>query len=267
MNIDDQLLKWFTSNGSNILASVVAAAIVLGFQIISRAASLALAVLVTLRWSLRLLWRLRDPGRVYVVSGAITNVSEEVKSVILAGPDAIATSTLIATVGLLYPKAEVRHVYSSTFARDSYKDHLVVVGGPVNNTCCSDLLAHISTKCSFGENLEFVVPCLSNQTYEAAYDQEQNPIKDYGAVIRMVNPFDKSKDVLLVVGCDTFGVLAAAMLISSRPDAKEARVQLRKRLGLRKYFRRENYIAIVECDVLGNDIGCVSLKDFVRLEN
>lgn len=264
MNVDG-ILKWFSTNGSNILAGIVASSIVLALQVFSRAASLALAVLVTLRWSLRLLWRLRDPRRVYVVSGAITNVSEEIKSVILAGPDAIATSTLIATVGFLYPKAEVRHVYSSRFARESYKDHMVVVGGPVNNTCSADMLNHLGTHCSF-DNFKLMLPCLQNKSYEAQYDEQEKPIKDYGAVIRMINPFDKSKDTLLVVGCETFGVLAAAMLISSRPDAKDARSQLRKRLGIRKYFKRQSYIAVVECDVLGNDIGCVSLKEFFRIK-
>lgn len=63
-----------------------------------------------------------------MVSGAVSGVSEEVKAIVLAGTDAEAANSLIATAGLLYPEVDVRHVYSSIFCRDFYK--VVSANGP-----------------------------------------------------------------------------------------------------------------------------------------
>ena len=263
MGVLKSLYDWLVLNRTNIIAGIVASLIVLALQVLSRAASIALAAWLTLRWRLRLLWGLKDPQRVYIVSGAITGVTETVKSVILAGPDAEAASTLVATLGLLYPGGEVRHMYSSTFPPESYKDHLIIVGGPKNNGTCAALLKQLGPDISFNEELELTA---CGGSYSATYDEHDSPTKDFGAIIRVDNPFDKSKGVVIAMGCDTYGTLAAAMLISARREAKEPRAELQKRLGLRRYFRQQNYVAIVECDVLGNDIGRMWLKDFHLLK-
>lgn len=255
--------KWIVSNWTNILAGIVASIIVLTLQVVVRALSLALAALVTLRWRLKLLWRLGKIQRVYVVSGAISGVSDDVQSAILAGPDATAASTLIAMAGLLYPKAEISHVYSSSFPRDLYKEHMIVVGGPVNNICTATIFQFIGNHISFTDDFEMI---FSEVTYETTYDDDDKPIRDHGAIIRIDNPFDPSKNIIMAVGCDTYGVLAAALLISTRPDARRARAKLFRRLGFRKYFRPQRYIAVVGCDIIGNDIGQVWLRDFSRIK-
>jgi hypothetical protein len=190
------------------------------------------------------------------VSGAIKGVSEEIKGVVLAGPDAEASSTMLATVGLLYPSAEVRHMYSSSFPQELYKETLVVVGGPLNNACTATFLRSIDT-ISFNQDFQMVLP--GGETCEGSYDGE-SAVHDFGAIIRVANPFDPSKDVLLLVGCDTYGVLAAALSVSPRIDAASARTALHRGLGWRKYLRRPSYVAVVECDVLGNDVGNVTLR-------
>jgi hypothetical protein len=101
--------------------------------------------------------------------------------------------------------------------------------------------------------------------WSAEYDSAERALQDTGAVVRIPNPFDKSKDVMMVLGCDTFGVLAASLVISSRPDAKDARRGLGKRLGWRRYFGMPAFAAIVHCDVLGNDIGAVTLTHSLRI--
>ena len=268
MNVIDIALDWLKKHSNeiniNVIAGIVASGIVLLLQGFVRTVSLILAAFITLKWRLRILWRIDKPNRIYVVSGAITAVNEYVKSAILAGPDAEAASTLIGTAGLLYPEAEIKHVYCSSFAKDFYKEHLIVVGGPVNNSCTAAALEYIKEHIYFNEDLQMVLP---NQVFECTYDSTDHPIRDYGAVIRINNPFDYTKDIILAVGCDTHGVLAAALLISSRRDSKHFRRVLQKELGIRKYLGKQNFIAVVECEVLGNDIGISSIKYFSRLKN
>lgn len=253
--------QWFKTNSGNIYSGILASFIVLALQSATRVASALALEILHIRWRLELLWCLRKPTRVYVVSGAIKGVSEEIKGVVLAGPDAEASSTMLATVGLLYPTAEVRHVYSSSFPQELYKETLVVVGGPLNNACAATLLRSIGTL-SFNTDFQMILP---DAKYEGSYEGEAT-VHDIGAIVRVRNPFDPSKDVLLTVGCDTYGVLAAALTMSSRIDAVSARRELHRGLGWQKYLRRPSYIAIVECDVLGNDVGSIKLSSVHRMQ-
>lgn len=249
--------------GINLIAGMLASIIVLTLQIFVKSISIMLVSFFELKWKLRILWQINKPKRLYIVSGAIEGVSEYVKSVVLAGADAEAANTLIGTTGLLFPETEIRHVYSSYFVKEFYKEHLIIVGGPINNSCTAAAFEFLMEDISFSKDFEMVVDGLK---FETIYDKKNNPIKDYGAVIRTNNPFDSTKDILLVVGCDTYGVLAAAMLISSMPDAKLARKLLYKKLGLKRYFFKQNFIAIVGCNVLGNNIGDISLRYFKKLK-
>lgn len=62
--------RWLVSNWGNILAGIVAPVIVLALQTLTRPLSIALAAWLTLKWRIRLLWSLKKPTRIYVVSGA-----------------------------------------------------------------------------------------------------------------------------------------------------------------------------------------------------
>jgi hypothetical protein len=260
------LIDWVQTHHTdinvNIFAGIIASIIVLSFQGLVKTLSLIVAAFVTLKWQLRTIWRLDKPTRIYVVSGSILGVNEDVQSVILAGPDADAANMLIGTLGLLYPEAEVKHMYSSSFMREFYKEHLVIVGGPVNNNCSASVLNQIRDHICFNDDLDLLV---SNIKYATVYNANQQPEKDYGVIIRMVNPFSPTKDIIMAMGCDTHGVLAAASLISSRPDDNKTKSMLKKSIGIRRYFCKTSFIAVVSCEVLGNDISKVDLVDYKRL--
>lgn len=213
--------------------------------------------------ALRLLWRMRSPRRIVVVSGAIHGVGKAVKSVVLAGPDADAANALVATAALLYPKAEIQHVYSSTLPPELYKENLVVVGGPVNNKCAAAVLEQAAENISFKNRFDLVV---SGTAYETTCDRSGRPLRDHGAILRIANPFDESKDIVLTAGCDTYGVLAASMTISPKSEAADARERLLTRIRSRKRLGVLDYVAVVDCDVLGNDVGNVRLRAFRAVE-
>ncbi len=266
IKVYDIFVNWvkvhYTDININIFAGIIASIIVLSLQGVVKTVSMMIAAFITLKWQLRLIWCFEKPNRIYVVSGSILGVNENVKSVILAGPDADAANMLIGTLGLLYPEAEVKHMYSSSFMREFYKEHLVIVGGPVNNDCTALILDQLKEYIMFNNELEMVV---SSNKYTTLYNKEDHPVKDYGAIIKIKNPFSPSKDVVMAIGCDTHGVLAAASLLSSRPDDKKAKSMLKKSMGIRRYFQKISFIAVVECEVLGNDISKVELVNYQRL--
>lgn len=258
-----KLLCWLTTYRDTIFTGVVASLIVLALQAFVRAVSIALAAIVTIKWRLRPIWGFKTPGNIHIVSGSIENVSEGVRAAILAGPDADAASTIIAATGLLYPEAHVRHFYSSHFLRDLWSENLIIVGGPVNNSCARGILDQYKDKESpIFDGFTLVSP--TGKRYETIYDEQDVPIKDFGVLMRAVNPFDKSKDMLLMAGCDTYGVLAAAKLASHERFVRGAQKSLQKTLGFRRYLGGSDFVAVVECTVLENDIANLVVLEVVR---
>jgi hypothetical protein len=270
IDIIKSILKWSVENYSNIMSGIVASVIVILLQVSVRSLSITLSMLFSVRWQLQHIWGLKKSERIYIVSGAITGVSDLVKTTILAGPDSEASSTLFATSNLLYPKSEIRHVYSSKFSRDLFKENIVSVGGPIHNYCTKDFLRKFSETVFFNDEMDLI---FKSKCYSVKYDALDNsgtgdkPLNDYGIVVRTTNPYDSTKSILLIMGCDTYGVLAAARLVSSRLDSLACRKILNKKLGFKRYFTQQNYIAVVECDVLENDVGDIRLVDFVSMNS
>ncbi len=265
MNIFDSLFQWMHDNSNdiniNLIAGLIASLVVLAFQTLVRSISLIIASFFTLRYQIKLLWQLRKPERIFVVSGSI-ETPLDVKTAILAGPDADAANTLIATLGLIHPEAEIHHVYSSAFPKELYKENLIVVGGPVNNSCSRDVLEQFKNEVCFDEYILKV----GNDEYEASYDENDEPLSDFGLVIRSDNPFDCTKDLILVAGCDTHGVLGAATSISLKSDAINTRKKFKSLLGFRYFFLKTNYLAVTKCNVLGNDISGLDVIKFKIIE-
>lgn len=261
MEIIGKFTKWLLDNSKdiniNIIAGLVASFIVLVFQTFVRSISLIIASFFTLRYQLKILWQFRKPERIFVVSGSI-ETPLDIKTAILAGPDADAANTLIATLGLIYPDADIHHVYSSAFPKELYKENLVVVGGPINNSCSRDVLDQLKKEAYFDE---FAL-VIGKDKFEAVYDAKDEPLSDFGLIIRTVNPFDCTKDLILVAGCDTHGVLGAATSISLKSDAISTRKQLKSLLGIRYYLLKTNYIVVTKCNVLGNDISGLDVIKF-----
>lgn len=255
-------MSWLQSNFSNVLSGIIASVIVLAMQIFTRAASSALAEALVMKARPRSFIRLRTEATTFVVSGAISGVSEDARAAILAGPDAEAASSVIATLGLLYPGVECRHVYSSSFPADMYKENIIVVGGPINNRCAKIMMRNAKLRVHFTNEFALAV---DGVTFRPEYDDKDHPIIDYGVVLRLANPMDTAKDAILLMGCDTFGVLAAAQLICVKRDGQTAQRQLAKTLGLRRIFQAQSYLAIVRCRVLGETIGQLELVHARRI--
>jgi len=265
MQIINNFLEWIktfkTDIYINIIAGLVASLIVLLGQTLVKTVSLIIASFFSLRYQLRALWFFRKPQKIYVVSGTIANdTPTEVKTAILAGPDADAANVLVATIGLIYPKALVSHVYSSALPKEFYKENLVIVGGPVNNICSKLVLDQVYDLIHF----EGFYLCDSSSQYSATYDENDNVLVDYGIVLRIENPFDSTKDLFLIAGCDTYGVLGAATLISLREEVSKQRSSIQKMLRQKNFFLKKNYYVIVKCSVLGNDISQIKIEKFSK---
>jgi len=255
-------LFWLNETNKDVLigifSSIIASILVLSLQSFVN----IITFVVTKKYVLFKLWRWNNPKKLFIVSGSI-NKSAEINSAILSGLDAEAAHRLIATAHLLYPKSEIEHVYSSNsnlFSPEFYKGNIVMVGGPVNNKCSQDFLKRYDSIVKF---IDDDYQYFKIKFFEKLYTP--NDSIDYGLIIRDINPyncFDKSKHIIIVAGCDSFGGLAAAKVIDYyRDDTLKTQNKLFHTIN-KQFFKRKNYMALISCEKLGETVTNISLVDF-----
>lgn len=249
-----------------ITAGIVSSVIVLALQFLVVAGTQSVSDLLTQRRLVRGLWRLRKAERIFLVTGSVESLAGQPSSVdaspvaqtasstaYLAAPDAQAAGAARLALDMLFPRADVVQMASPEFPRDLYSSDVVTVGGPINNRCTREFLASIPGITFDG--LTLVTP--EGTRFEPAIAAAGSPATtDYGLVVSVPNPFDSSRRWIVIAGCDTGGVLAAAMTLSPTKPGRSCAKAIRKELGWKNWtFGAMPYFAVVKTLTAGNIAG------------
>jgi hypothetical protein len=210
------------------------------------------------------LWGFRGVERLYVVSGSISDVRQEVRDAILMGPDADAANECIAALRFLRPRTRVVRMYSPSFPDEMLKENVVAVGGPVNNPVTEKVMQPLSRIVKFDAAL-ILHDLLAGSQFETKYSDGNTVERDYGLILKLPNPMRIGGELLVLAGCDTHGVLAAARAISPHPDGTGTSHAIRAQLGFGAFARKDYYMAVVSCNAVGNEVGTLQLVAFHRL--
>jgi hypothetical protein len=158
----------------------------------------------------RRLWRVNEAERMTIIisSGPHYDASEYTETVFPT--EARPAAEVESYVRRLYPKLSVRVRTSSSVHADDLRGNLVVIGGPDHNRIARSLLGRIevANEWSFdGYSLIF-----DGQRYEPVMseDEDLQIAEDIGVLYRGRNPYAPDCLLFLLVGCRTFGPLAAA---------------------------------------------------------
>jgi hypothetical protein len=255
------LLAWLASQVNSILSGIIASLIV-----ISVAEAYGLGQLLFKNSRDRRVWKLRKPSELRIVSGSITDTNPFVQTP-TSWPDANAASILIQKARTIYPKARVIHSFSCD--PDDLTCDLIAVGGPVFNEATRELIHRIGTFISFkkaGEigDEDYYSLLVQADEYTPEYEGKR-VYRDFGAIVRMKNPLCfHLNDSILVIGCETFGVLASALVLADDEVARNARRELLNHLSLEK--RVSDFVAVFSCEALRYSVGAVRLVKFYQLD-
>ncbi len=253
--------EWLWSQANNIASGIIASIIV-----ISSAEAYGLGQIFLRNRRIRKLWKFRRPLELRVISGSISNTSPFVQ-VPTTWPDANAASILIQKCRDLYPKARVVHSFSCD--PDDLTSDIITVGGPIYNEATRELMLRIEKLVHFkpaGEanNEPYYSLIVQNDMYTPEY-QEGKIYLDFGAIIRMRNPLSSHlNDSILIVGCETFGVLSSALVLAGDKIANSARKEIEKSLSMQNKIT--DFVAVLSCEPLRYTVGAVRFKKLYKIE-
>ncbi|VVB84921.1 Uncharacterised protein [uncultured archaeon] len=255
MSFIDYLYK----NSDTIILGIIASTLTIMLQIAVQTVSNFITYFITLRWYLRRLFSFADKDDIYIVSGSI---DDETTSgiALLRGPDASAAANLHRTLEDIYNDSKIKHMYSTNNQSIYIDENIVSVGGPVHNSCTKDLMKHMKSLVYFDENDALHV---NSHIYTKSVDDEI----DYGLIIRAKNPFATTKKALIIAGCGSHGVLAASMLFNKTKKFKEIQKDFEKNFGFTNHILNKDFIAVVRCNMIGNDISAITFIKVIKLMN
>lgn len=255
-------MNWITTNRDAVVAGVVSSVLVLLGQALVMIVARTISDLILRRFSARRLWGFRKPNRVIVVSGSIAKFEDGSGTAYLAGADAEAVAVVQLSLQVTYPQAEIVHMYAPDVPRDLYGSNIVTIGGPINNRCTEDFMRELGDQVRF-DGLDLLV---GDSRYEIVGDQREGRT-DYGLIMEGSSPYSGSARWVVLAGCDSGGVLAAANTLSPVASTSGLRWRLIRhwRVWLPGAFGKPR-CAVVRTKSLGNIAGPAALVDARELE-
>ncbi len=256
-NYNMAIINFLVNNSDVIILGIIASILTILLQTVVKVVSNTTTYILTLRWNLRRLFSFVNKEDIYVISGSINEETNK-GIALLMGPDASAAANLYQTTEDIYPDSKVKHIYSTTNQSLYIDENIVSVGGPVHNMCTESLMKHLKSIVFFDEN--------DALNYNGQiYSKSETLDEDYGLIIRMINPFATTRKALIIAGCGSHGVLAASILFNKTRKFGDVQKDFKKKIGFFNRLLNKNFIAIVRCRMIGNDVSDITFIDTITI--
>jgi hypothetical protein len=165
------------------------------------------------------LWGLGpDPAEpVHVIGGRILLSDQQPYSVHSGDKDAaVIVARCLARIGRI---EECHFQTCAEFSEESYRSNVICIGGPDFNSVTERFMAECRLR--FGFVWRGLTCRLQDRTTGSWWGvrREQGRVtRDAGFFAKCTNPFDERREVILLCGIETYGVLGAAQLLTGRAN-------------------------------------------------
>jgi hypothetical protein len=107
----------------------------------------------------------------------------------------------------------------SGFKGEDLRTNLILLGGPDYNDITRKAISKIESNLKFGDpkrhEIAFFDALEDNRYIPRTSNESGEVVLDYGVIIRQANPFDLSKQLLLIAGSFGFGTWAGVRFVTS----------------------------------------------------
>ena len=135
-------------------------------------------------------------------------------------------------------------VSSEMTTKEHLDKNLIILGGPIANKVTENFWPLISKQLPFYFDQEKMTIIAGQREYCPQLDENNILIKDYGIIMRLLNPYNNNKYIVLAMGCHGFSTHG---LINMMVEIKSAK-------KLIKATKNKDFAAIVEFNLQDNII-------------
>lgn len=247
----DGVIDWLNKNYDAIVAGILSSIIVIALQIFVRSVSQILIYYFTSRLYLSHIYQFKNGDVAYVISGSLPKPeNDKDDTTLIKGPDANGANLIVRTLEEILPKSNIKHLFThNTTSTFQIKDeNIVTVGGPKFNSFTRSVSKYLPNSIAFDDKGVLHIK-------DREYCKDVDNCKDFGVIIRIHNPFRDKKNILIIAGCGTYGVLAASYVLTKNQRYPGLKKSLIKKLPYRTLRQHKEFYAIVSCDTNNNEVG------------
>lgn|GEM_PF-4530833 len=150
-----------------------------------------------------------EEGRISMVVSELADPSEPGMAVAEAEMAGVARASL--DLGYCFGAYNVWPEVCKSKTEKYRNDNLFLIGGPVHNYLCNDLIGNRTEGTRFSKDGNILH--YQGKDYTCRFRNDGTPEEDYGIIIKMPNPFNPERWIIICAGCRAFGTLAATMAL------------------------------------------------------
>ena len=173
---------------------------------------------------LRTLWGLDKRSKIYIVCPELEEMRQfpEPREFLYLGKygDIDSLVVILYSLSKLYPVAEIRFFTSGEFENlpgNPLSNNLILIGGPDYNTVTRRFMRYVPFKFIEEGDETVLYNSIKRETYRPEFKEENGIIDeavDYGFFVKIPNPFNEKKKLIMINGVHTIGVFGAAKAFS-----------------------------------------------------
>ena len=216
------------------------------------------------------LWGFSETDHVYIVCPELEEPEKrqypEPQEFLYLGKygDIDSLIAVYSSLNKIYPNLNIKFCTSEEFKNipgNPYASNLILIGGPDYNKVTEVFMKDTPFEFSQYENEETILKDKKNgQIFKSEFREQKEEIIDYGFFLKILNPYNPKKKLIMINGIHTYGVYGTAKCFSWHDEheieiAKENCRTVIDSLGNDPYFA-----VVVEVKCIGKKIGTPRIK-------
>jgi len=155
---------------------------------------------------------------------------------------------ITALLNKLYPTMTVKKYTCEDMPKEGYESNLILIGGPGYNTIVKEILERINSPFNYDLEEDLLVDKFKNIKYGSKFSSG-NIVKDYGFFLKIPNPYNDTKKLIMINGIHTYGVFGVVKAFTTTDQGFKNCEQI-----IEKFGKDPSFCVLFEIEILNNQV-------------
>ncbi|MHC4155074.1 MAG: hypothetical protein ACYST6_09155 [Planctomycetota bacterium] len=172
--------------------------------------------------------------------------------------DLDALFEVLVSLNRLFPNLSPKFCTGDEFENltgNPYAENLILIGGPDYNKVVRELMDLTPFEFEEREGDTVLVDKRTKESYESKRNAEGRIVTDYGFFLKMQNPHNADKKVVMLNGIHTYGVYGAAKCFLSQDEHEVGIAPANCAAVLDRFGDDPTFAVVLEVRTMGNKVG------------
>ena len=153
-----------------------------------------------------------------------------------------------ALLNKLYPTMTVKKYTCEDIPKEGYENNLILIGGPGYNTLVKEILKRINCPFNYDLDEDLLIDKFRKKLHGSVFSSG-GIVKDYGFFLKIPNPYNETKKLIMINGIHTYGVFGGVKAFSTTDQGFKNCEQIIEKLG-----KDPSFCVLFDIEILNNQV-------------